>query len=685
MDLRSIINTDSISNPPPRPRPSQDSPVKQVYQTYHPPLQNTYDSVFHEDPRPNTRPPQPPPLQPPGHRELQSPSGSYSQRSAQSPYQNTPTSSLSVNQYPFPQPPHQQGQNHPGYGPPFQQREQHTTITTGGGQGHGQPSPSILTPTSITPSSAYPHQQYHRPQSSHSAATPTSAQSHVQNFPRDSPHAPHNQVNPPSHAYPGQNYQSQPGTPLGPPPLIGRPSPVQYRDSSGPVAHEFRSQSGSSYNSHQLSGPSPTTETYTPVAYSSRPPPSRGQSYRSEEDRERSLSVSPKTRLPSQTKSEQMDVTPDADRRWSGGVTPAKRKLTDSFPEAMPFIQHREQPQMYYNQPAESKTGNGLTLETLTEQARNLKDTQVAPSQQPVYTLSPTMATTTVAPHLSKDSDHLVPQGHPSSNSSSVTPSRQQPTTPQLLSNQRTPGSHASSTPPSARHPTPSFPAAPSGSSGIPVSMERTISPATTASPQQPTRKRQRFDSPPIYAQSSRKNGRMGGANPLMPNRRHAGNRAVAPVKQEGNESKDQGSHHSSPQVIKEESDGHPPPTTDIVVPKAQPISANEAALGPWEHSIIDMLPSEELTRMIADFLFTEVVLRDDVGAGPAGGSSGPGAVLEIEAKFGQLIDKNTNERLRLPVMTECIVSKNDPNLRIAFKSSMTEVSPVSRSSKDVY
>lgn len=693
MDLRSIINTDSNSNPPPRLRPSQDSPVKRGYHTYKAQLQSAYDgssSTFHDDPRPNPRPPQPPPLQPPGHRELQSPSGSYSQRSAQSPYQNTPTSSLSGSQYPFPQAPHYQGQNHPGYGHPFQQREQHTTITTTGGQSYGQPSPSVLTPTSTTPGSAYAPQQYHRPHSSHSAATPTSAQSHIQNFPRESPHALHIQVNPPLHAYPAQHYQSQPGNPLGPPPPIGRPSPVQHRESSGPALHEYRSQSGSSYSSHQISGPSPTTEISTavlasPAAYNTRQPPSRGQSYRSEEDRERSLSVSPKTRLPSQTKLEQMEVTPEADRRWSGGVTPAKRKMTESFPEARPYMtQTSEHTQDHYDQHQEPRTSNGLTLETSTAPGRDLKDVQVVHTQQPINTLSPTMASTSVIPHLTRESDHLIPQGNLSSSSSSATPSRQQPTTPQLLPNQKTPGSRTSPTPPSAGHPTPSLSAAPSGTPGIPPSMERTISPVTSASPQQPTRKRQRFDSPPIYAQSSRRNGRVGSANPLLSNRRAAAPRAAPTMQQEGSHPRGQGSLHSAPQGVREESNGHPPPANDIVVPNALPIAANETALGAWEHSIIDMLPSEELTRTIADFLFTEVVLRNDVGAGPAGGGPGPGAVLEIEAKFGQLIDRNTNERLRLPVMTECIVSKNDPNLRIAFKSSMTEVSPLPSSLKHV-
>lgn len=52
----------------------------------------------------------------------------------------------------------------------------------------------------------------------------------------------------------------------------------------------------------------------------------------------------------------------------------------------------------------------------------------------------------------------------------------------------------------------------------------------------------------------------------------------------------------------------------------------------------------------------------------------GSGAILEVEAKLGQLVDKNRGERLRLPVLTECVVSRDDPSMRLAFESSMTLV-----------
>ena len=125
----------------------------------------------------------------------------------------------------------------------------------------------------------------------------------------------------------------------------------------------------------------------------------------------------------------------------------------------------------------------------------------------------------------------------------------------------------------------------------------------------------------------------------------------------------------------KEDRNGHATPGDEVKVMKTEPLDLNDEALGPWEYDIVNILPNEELTRVVADFLFAEVVNRKDIGTGSAGAGFGSGAVLEVEAKLGQLVDKNTNDRLRLPVMTECVISKNDPNLRVMFKSSMTEVS----------
>lgn len=58
------------------------------------------------------------------------------------------------------------------------------------------------------------------------------------------------------------------------------------------------------------------------------------------------------------------------------------------------------------------------------------------------------------------------------------------------------------------------------------------------------------------------------------------------------------------------------------------------------EPSITNILPSEELTRVISDFIFVNL---NEEGL----------ENLEIEAKLGRIIDVNTNDRIRLPVQTE--------------------------------
>ena len=689
MDLKSIINSDSNSNlPSQRAPPSLESSVKQIYSNRQPIHANPYEapSQGFQDVRSSTRPPQPPPLQPPAYRDIPSPNGSFSQRSAQSPYQVTPNSSIAGSQYPFPQSHHHPSPVTTSHSHPFPQQEQIAAVMTPGGRNYGQTSPSILTPTSIAPGGGYAYSQYHRPHSSHSATTPTSAQSHIQTFSRDSPRTLHTHINASPHQHSAQHYHSQPGTPLGPPPPIGRPSPVSHRGSSGPSPYEnYRSQSGSSHGQHhQIPPPSLVAEApnilASPVNYNSRPSLLSSRSYMTDEERERSQSVSPKT-IPSQTKSEQMEVTPEAERRWSGGVTPAKRKLNDDTAKPRSFS--GEQNRSYCEQHIIHKPTNGQTVQNLSEQDRPLRYMQASHGPQGVMMSTPSTMGISGPVRVIKEIEQVDAQNLPTSGSAAVTLSRQQPTTPQVPSNQRTPTSQTSPTPPSAGNANSPFAAPISTNSTMPRSTESTISPLPAASPgQPPMRKRQKFESPPIYAQS-RRAGRSGSGNPLLPNRRPMPAKAVPyikqeqHIKQEGNGVKDYGPYPSPTPVIKEETNGHSAAAAEITKPKTRPRDANEEVLGPWEKSITDMEPADEIMRTIADFLFTEIVLRNDVGAGPVGGASAPGAVLEIEAKIGQIIDKNTNERLRLPVMTECVVSKNDPNLRIAFKSSMTEVGTV--------
>ncbi|KAL2195018.1 CYTH-like domain-containing protein [Corynascus similis CBS 632.67] len=89
--------------------------------------------------------------------------------------------------------------------------------------------------------------------------------------------------------------------------------------------------------------------------------------------------------------------------------------------------------------------------------------------------------------------------------------------------------------------------------------------------------------------------------------------------------------------------------------------------LGPWEASITNSVPQEQFSKAVADFLFQYVILNEDMGE-----IQSRGVKFEIEAKLGMLIDKDTNQRVRLPVQSECVLS--DSGNWLGFRSSMTEL-----------
>jgi hypothetical protein len=103
--------------------------------------------------------------------------------------------------------------------------------------------------------------------------------------------------------------------------------------------------------------------------------------------------------------------------------------------------------------------------------------------------------------------------------------------------------------------------------------------------------------------------------------------------------------------------------------PNVLPETANPwGPLGPWEASITNSVPQEGFTKAIADFLFQYIILNPDINE-----IQGRGVKFEIEAKLGTLISKDTNQRLNIPVLTECVI--NDGGNWLGFRSSMTEVS----------
>lgn len=186
------------------------------------------------------------------------------------------------------------------------------------------------------------------------------------------------------------------------------------------------------------------------------------------------------------------------------------------------------------------------------------------------------------------------------------------------------------------------------------VNGEHRISQPVTSSPQQPARKRMRYTEPPIWAQSVRNRGNLTGV----------GNRAISKVNGKQSVPPLQSQITPSPLVT----NGHqqmpgtvnrPGPQSDIAVDDPSLI------LGPWEKSIAGNIPTDAIAKEVADWLYKHVVNREDFGE-----LSSRGVQIEIEAKLGQLVDRDTNVRYHLPVVTEVVLAERS---RTAFRSSMTE------------
>ena len=413
--------------------------------------------------------------------------------------------------------------------------------------------------------------------------------------------------------------------------------------------------------------------------------------YVAQRTRERSLSVSPKTKLPDSTTHQ--EAVPDD--RWNNQVTPAKRKL-----EPIAEAERREMPVegelRMQGRSCTSKTdgrcfaGAGPALapsSTTTSTSINGVPSVRAKSPpaptagapgRPFYdpiqlddAAAPDIAPTRRRRRLRRSSSPDWKR-RPSEGAKPVV---EQPTTgrPRSVTPASTSGSPAARSAPTdtVAHVQPVVPAKHEAGA---LSRNGAAAAAST-SPHAPVRKRTRYDEPPIFARSASGSTGAGPARPKRHQPKHvltAG--GVAAAKQEGKDvpAESRSATARTGQAAPPSTDG---PSASVAGPARPPPSLADDydnPLGPWEPSITNTIPFEEVTRAIMDFLFVEVVDRMDVGVTP----SAPGQ-LEIEAKLGQLIDRNTNERVRLPVQTECIFNKDHPSWHTAFRSSMTEVSLV--------
>ena len=87
-------------------------------------------------------------------------------------------------------------------------------------------------------------------------------------------------------------------------------------------------------------------------------------------------------------------------------------------------------------------------------------------------------------------------------------------------------------------------------------------------------------------------------------------------------------------------------------------------SLPPWEPSITNLVPYEDLTRRVCHWIVSTIGMAE---------APSEGAVFEIEGKIGEIHDIEEGGRLNLPVDTEAIFNK-DRFRRTKFESSMSMV-----------
>lgn len=577
-------------------------------------------------------------------------------------------------------------------------------------QGHQSLStPLTRTPTGSSPGSAGAYSAFQRPTSSHSV-TPGPAHHHPSSLIQRSPQSANTHARLPSQSQMSQQYPSQPHTPLGPP--SARPSYNIGQDSPGLYGHQ-RTYSNGSYGHQHPAEPLVNTNKPPPV-HSSRPSQVEQMLSKESRLREQSLSVSPKTRIDTLPANQISEMSRSHVQASSELVAPPRVTASASMDHA-----DMSEPEA---KPLPRRSTSSFAIGGLLNDAPTIDkalDNEVTQKPQPLSSEAETFRKS-VTPTYSQMHQLAMPSRDPAPskshnqgpNSTRAVPNSASPSDPShppvpmegVLSNSRpsrtsTELSDTASDRFLAEHP-----------------LSNTTSSAIASVRSQHTRKKPRLeeklasqDTPavlegqkmpvgakeanavlprkgkqkrsrevPIFAQSARH------VNPAANGSSRLANKGLLPGMQSAASDSASTAIPTAPKPVQfaptQETNGNMK-TNGTYVPIAQP----ERVIGPlglWEPSILDIHPTEDITKVISDWLFSEVVQKQGIGVGPAGGSANKGAVLEIEAKIGRLIDQNTNDRLRLPVVSECVISQSDPNMRINFESSMTEVSDSSVASE---
>ena len=622
--------------------------------------------------------------------------------------------------YPFP-PPHQS----PASGQVFRPFEGHSATNPGGrppshGFQYPQASPSQHLPPGLH---AHPSTSLSPTPSSHHSQTPHSVRQSPLSAMSHAPHAPSQQ-----HQY----QHSQPNTPLGPPPphfsrsMTDITSPYHQRTFSGASNGVL---SGSPAQHH----PSIGNLVESPNAVYNRPSPQlrRTSDYLSQVDRERSLSVSPKTKVPprppslgsrhsslqeycsSNRSSGQTNVGPFGAGSPSHvtqpqpphfGVAPPQpfaqppngaSEVTRAAPSSLQGVQP---PNSLW--PGEFAQGAG----SLSQQHMNNQPPPAPPLVQhhssqkmgmnhlltPTSEVPPTLnGNSVIGPGVNADMGpkrtqsppniFMKPTSKPKRPADQALPPR--PVKPEFQ-DQRQLKTEAGPSP--DRIPLPQGPVStralnlvtenqqfnePNSANDVPSSqISHTLKrPASEALSSEPPPKQQRRTTRP-YAQPPPW-AQLSRHNPRFGQNQNA--HSTAAMQQTQTQQNGVLQRNGGPQP-----NGHSNPNNAAIdgrqpwqhdPPLDMDLIKATQVLGKWEKTFHWNTPYPDTLKVVQDWLYLELDKLEDVGMDPKEGT------IEIEAKIGTLLQENSDERVNLPIASMAVI-RPDMNGRCHFESQMTLV-----------
>lgn len=524
-----------------------------------------------------------------------------------------------------------------------------------------------------------------RQSASHSSMSPTPPVLHQQ---RDGSTSASQGYGHAQYAVHGQ-HPSQPSTPLGPP--ASAHYPPRFPQAQSPFATHHRTSSGASHTqTHSIASNSPAqpylggtgSMIESPITYgrpglpgpSDQPGQARrvgsGGGYMSETERERSVSVSPKTMV--------MPRQGSSASHYSTDPMSARNSVSAAVPQPSEYdrTSHQPQPQHepQYFRGSNDASAPGISPLTNTRQTP-VPHALAAPSpssrssQTPkVKNLlndsnmvsSPIRQSPSAAASFSSQPRHFSPaatNGAPAYNNYNT----QVKTEPPHIKSETSgfPEESLLQQPVPAYTPVP-VPADDYGKQTLPQkrAAESTPEPAHPAK-----RAKKRYAEPPIWARFSKSNPRYGNnAQSLAP-----------PPQQQVKKPSPRPQPRPSPQQAPSTNEHAPPPAVTNGTPSAPPPSGTvpnvHNRLGPWESNINNVQLMNDVLKEVGDFLFMHAT-RQDLGTGDV-----RHGVLEVEAKLGTLLERRSMQRINCMSATNMVLdhrltSKGD----IRFESFMTEV-----------